>query len=204
MRKYFSMSEFLTAVKSRRSIYTISKETTIPDDEIISLVKQLIVAVPSGYNSQSARVVMLFGENHTKLWNIVMKTLRAHVPLEKFGPTEAKINGFLAGYGTLLFYDDTVVTFELEEKFPRYKDNISSWADQANGMLQFAVWTALEDAGLGVNIQHYNPIIDDEVYDTFSIPKSWRLIVQMPFGKPYAHPDPVEKISAEERMMIHF
>ena len=30
-------------------------------------------------------------------------------------------------------------------------------------MLQLVVWTALEAEGLGATLQHYNPLIDDEV-----------------------------------------
>jgi predicted oxidoreductase (fatty acid repression mutant protein) len=196
------MQDFIKAVEKRRSVYTISQETVIPDEEITDIVKRLVVAVPSGYNSQSARVVILFGRNHTGFWNIVMETLRARVAPEKFAATEEKISGFLNGHGTLLFYDDAAVTLGLEAQFPRYREHFRSWADQANGMLQFAIWTALEDRGFGVNIQHYNPVIDDEVRAVFSIPENWRLIAQMPFGKPYAWPEPVEKIPADERVII--
>ncbi|MCQ2356767.1 MAG: hypothetical protein MJ014_07165, partial [Methanocorpusculum sp.] len=91
-------------------------------------------AVPSAYNSQSARVVLLFGASHTKLWSIVMETLRAHVPPEKFGPTEAKITGFANGYATVLYFDDFAVTESFAEQFPRYRENFRPWAEQANGM----------------------------------------------------------------------
>lgn len=194
--------EFLEAVTYRRSRYSIAKETPISDKEIIDLVKRLITTVPSAYNSQSARVVLLFGRQHDRLWSIVLETLRAHVPPEKFGPTEEKIAGFANGYGTILFFDDTAVTSGFAAQFPRYRENFVPWAEQANGMLQFAVWTALEERGLGANLQHYNPIIDDQVHEVFAIPGNWRLIAQMPFGKPTAPPLPVTKMQAEERMMV--
>lgn len=69
-------------------------------------------------------------------------------------------------------------------------------------MLQFAVWTALEDAGFGANLQHYNPIIDNAVRERFSFPKNWRLIAQMPFGKPIGPALPVDKIPADTRIRI--
>lgn len=196
------MRSFLEAAEHRRSVYTIAPESPVLDAEIIKMIERLVLAVPSAYNSQSARVVLLFGASHTKLWSIVKETLRAHVPPEKFGPTEAKITGFANGYATVLYFDDTAVTESFEEQFPRYRENFRPWAEQANGMLQFAVWTALEDAGFGANLQHYNPIIDDEVKQMFAIPESWRLIAQMPFGKPTADAPPVEKIPAGERMRV--
>lgn len=69
-------------------------------------------------------------------------------------------------------------------------------------MLQFAVWTAFEDAGFGANLQHYNLIIDELVRKNFFLPKNWRLIAQMPFGKPTRPALPVEKIPAETRIRI--
>lgn len=113
-----------------------------------------------------------------------METLRAHVPPEKFGPTEAKITGFANGYATVLYFDDFAVTESFAEQFPRYRENFRPWAEQENGMLQLVVWTALENAGFGANLQHYNPIIE------------------MPFGTPTADALQVEKIPVKERMRV--
>ncbi|GAW19224.1 hypothetical protein ANO14919_087090 [Xylariales sp. No.14919] len=43
------------------------------------------------------------------------------------------------------------------------KDKFPQWLDHANGMLQYAVWTMLAAEGLGCNLQHYNPMVDDQV-----------------------------------------
>ena len=37
----------------------------------------------------------------------------------------------------------------LQESFPTYKDNFPIWAEQTDAMHQLAVWTMLEDAGMG-------------------------------------------------------
>ena len=54
------------------------------------------------------------------------------------------------------------------------------------GILQFVVWTALENEGLGATLQHYNPLITQQVLSTWGLPESWTLIAQLPFGKPTA------------------
>ena len=38
--------------------------------------------------------------------------------------------------------------------------------------------------GLGASLQHYNPLIDEEVKKQWSIPPNWKLIAEMPFGNP--------------------
>lgn len=49
-------------------------------------------------------------------------------------------------------------------------------------MAQHSVWTALANANIGASLQHYNPLIDQEVAQTWDIPASWKLRAQMPFG----------------------
>ncbi len=198
----YMSKDFLDAVKARRSVYAIGGETTLSDEKLTGLVSELILHVPSAFNSQSGRVVLLFGENHKKLWSITEETLRKIVPAAAFGPTKEKIASFAAGHGTVLFFDDTVITDSFAERFPKYKDNFRSWADQANGMLQFSVWTLLEAEGLGASLQHYNPLIDDEVKTQWELPSSWRLIAEMPFGKPAAAPGEKEFVPVGQRLKV--
>ena len=158
--------------------------------------------VPSSFNMQSARVVVAMGEHHEKIWHITKETLRKIVPAEKFAPTEAKLDGFAAAYGTVLFFDETKTVEKMQQQFSAYAENFPIWAQQANGMLQFAIWTALTNLGLGVNLQHYNPLIDEEVKKTFQIPDSWKLIAQMPFGAKLEAPKTIEKMDIAERVKI--
>jgi hypothetical protein len=67
-------------------------------------------------------------------------------------------------------------------------------------MLQNNVWMMLEAEGFGVSLQHYNPLIDDKVKANWHIPESWKLLAQMPFGKPLAQPAPKSFLSLTERV----
>lgn len=88
----------------------------------------------------------------------------------------------------------------LQEKFPLYAENFPVWANQANGMLQINIWTALRELGIGANLQHYNPVIDEMVRQMFSLPESWKLLAEMPFGGIVAEPEAKEKENIEERV----
>ena len=88
----------------------------------------------------------------------------------------------------------------LQESFPTYKDNFPIWAEQTDAMHQLAVWTMLEDAGMGASLQHYNPLIDDEVRKVWNLSDDWKLIAQMPFGVPVAQPGFKEVMSLDERV----
>lgn len=196
------MSEFLHAIQHRRSIYTLGKHPDIEQEEIVRGIEEVFTYMPSAYNSQSARIVVLFGDQHDMLWEIVMDTLRRRGAPEKFGRTEAKIKGFQQAFGTVLFYDDTTITNGFAKKFPTYSQNFGPWAEQANGMLQFAIWTMLEDMGLGANLQHYNPLIDQKVSEVYEIPATWKLFAQMPFGEKLEEAGEKSAVPVQERMRI--
>lgn len=186
-------SAFWDAAKARRSYYAISKERVATDERIEEIVGEAVKHVPSAFNSQSSRVVILLGEQHDRLWELTKAELRKIVPAESFQATEDKIDGaFRSGYGSILYFEDTDVVKGLQQKFPGYSDNFPVWSNQSSGMLQFAVWTALELEGFGATLQHYNPVIDEAVKAAWNIPAAWKLIAQMPFGKPVSQPDEKE------------
>lgn len=173
---------FLDALQRRRTQYALDKTLPIDRAQVDALIQQAVKWSPSSFNSQSSRVVILHGEHSDRLWRIVLDTLREIVPAENFAATEARIAGFAAGAGTVLFYEDQDTVAELQAKFPLYADNFPAWSEQAGGMAQLAVWTVLAEAGIGASLQHYNPLIDDKVADAWDIPAGWRLRAQMPFG----------------------
>lgn len=193
-------NSFLEAVEARRTYYGLSKEEVVKPERIKEIVNHAVKHTPSAFNSQSSRAVVLFGKESDKVWDITKEELRKIVPAENFAATEERINGFAAGYGTVLFFEDQTVVKNLQEKFSLYAENFPIWSNQTSGMLQFVVWTALEEEGLGASLQHYNPLIDEEVRATWNLPKEWKLIAQMPFGKPTAQPGEKEYQPLEERV----
>lgn len=177
------MSALVEALGKRHSQYVLDGNVSLSNAEIVNIVKNTAEAVPSAFNSNPQRVVVVFGEEHKALWNeIVLDALKKVTPEDHFAQTQEKIAGFAAAYGTVLFFDDTDVTKGLQEQFPLYASNFPRWATEANGSLQLAIWTALAEAELGASVQHYNPLIDEEVAKRFDIPASWKLVAQMPFG----------------------
>ncbi len=170
------------AMAGRRSIYHLGRHKAVTKEKIISVVEYAVKYCPSAFNSQAGRVVILLGDNHLRLWEIVKEKLQKIVPADKFVATAAKIDSFAAGYATILFFEDQAVVKNLEEKFPLYADNFSPWSLQSSGMLQYMVWVSLENEGAGASLQHYNPLIDDAVIKEWNLPPTWKLISQMPVG----------------------
>ena len=193
---------FKEAVEHRRTYYHITNSSPISDNEIKEIIAFAVKNVPSAFNSQSSRVVLLLGKNHKKFWDITKETLKAIVPAKAFEKTLAKINtSFDCGYGTILYFEDMAVVENLQKAFPSYKDNFPIWSQQTSAMHQFAIWTMLEDAGLGASLQHYNPLIDEMVQNEWKLDPNWKLIAQMPFGTPTEGPGGKEFDPMGERFL---
>lgn len=175
-------NSLLESIKKRRTQYALGKSLPIAKEEVAELIREAVKHTPSSFNSQSSRAVILFGAESDKLWNIAKDELRKIVPTDAFAQTEAKLDSFAAGAGTILFFEDQDVVKKLQADFALYADNFPVWSEQSGGMAQHSVWSALAVAGIGASLQHYNPLIDAEVAKTWDIPASWKLRAQMPFG----------------------
>jgi hypothetical protein len=172
----------LEVLKTRRTQYALGKTLPLPQAEVARLIQDVVKESPSSFNSQTSRVVILFGAESDKFWGFVLEALRKIVPADSFAASEARVKGFAAGAGTVLFYEDQDGVRSLQEKFALYAENFPVWSEQASGMAQLAVWTALANAGIGASLQHYNPLVDDAAAAEWRVPASWKLRAMMPFG----------------------
>ncbi|MFV0558759.1 MAG: nitroreductase family protein [Enterococcus sp.] len=196
------MTNFLASIKNRRSIYALGRNVALETNEIEGIIKEAIKASPTAFNAQSPRAVILFGEAHDKLWAITEAELKKVTPEAAFANTQAKLAGFKAGLGTVLFYKHQDTVTSLQEQFELYADNFPIWAEQSNGIATANVWVALNEAGLGANLQHYNPLIDNPVAEEFAIPNNWVLRSQLVFGSKEGEAGEKEHLADEERFLV--
>ncbi|CAC9887669.1 unnamed protein product [Aureobasidium pullulans] len=188
--------DFLKACENRRTIYQLTDKIPISDARVEEIAKHNILHVPSSFNSQSTRIVVLLNEEHKKFWEITKECLKPQVPEEQFPQTEKKLDGFKAGHGT-----------KLQSQFALYAQHFPGWATQSNGMSAQTLNSEAE--GCACNLQHYNPIVDQRVAGEWNFPQEWELQAQLVFGG-YAEGarEAVEKGGKqqqpiEERLFIH-
>ena len=178
-----NLQDLQKLAEKRRSIYALSNQLPVSNDEVVKLVEHAILHTPSAFNSQSTRIIVLFGDEHQKLWQMTEDTLRDIVnDDEKFVSTKQKIDSFKAGAGTILFFEDHAVVKGLQEAAPLYADKFPVWSEHTSAMHQYMIWMALSSLDIGANLQHYNPIIDSQVADAWNVDKDWELVAQMVFG----------------------
>ena len=194
----------LESLKSRRSYYALGDDCNLSQEQIEQMVYDAATHAPSAYNSQSTRLVLLFGEYHHRLWEIVKETLKAIISEEAYAQTEKKINqSFAGGFGTVLFYEDQDVVAGLQKKFPSYAANFPTFSEHTSAMHQLALWMMFEDEGMGASLQHYNPLIDEAVREEYDLPQNWKLVAQMPFGKPLDTPGDKSCLPLDEKVKVY-
>ncbi|AOM37074.1 nitroreductase family protein [Enterococcus faecium] len=196
------MTTFTDTLKNRRSIYHLGRNVSLSNEELTTLIKEAIKESPTAFNAQSTRAVILFGDAHEKLWEITEEALRPLTPAEAFPNTQNKLAGFKNGYGTVLFFKDTDVVKGLQEQFELYADNFPDWSEQSDGIATANTWVALVDKGLGANLQHYNPVIDEAVAKEWNIPSNWKLRSQLVFGSPETPAGEKEYMNDADRFRV--
>jgi len=198
---------FLKSLENRRTIYALGKNVK-DEQEVIDTIKEAVRLSPTAFNSQTGRVLIVTGDAQEKLWGEIVATdLKAEmdrqgVPESAWAGTKAKLDGFKAAFGTALFFEDTAVVASLQEQFPLYTDNFPVWSEQGSGIITVNAWTALAELGLGANLQHYNPVIDETVAQTFNLPASWKLRGQLVFGSIEAPAGDKDFMNDEDRFVI--
>ncbi|OFP97084.1 nitroreductase, partial [Enterococcus sp. HMSC076E04] len=180
----------------------IGRNVSLSNEELTALIKEAIKESPTAFNAQSTRAVILFGDAHEKLWEITEEVLRPLTPAEAFPNTQNKLAGFKNGYGTVLFFKDTDVVKGLQDQFELYADNFPDWSEQSNGIATANTWVALVDKGLGANLQHYNPVIDEAVAKEWNIPSNWKLRSQLVFGSPETPAGEKEYMNDADRFRV--
>jgi len=63
-------TSLLDAIADRASIYALSHSSPIPDDRIVEVVSHCLKHAPGPFNVQSARVILVLGDEHYRLWDV--------------------------------------------------------------------------------------------------------------------------------------
>lgn len=196
-------NQFLDLITKRRTIYAIGKNVEQTPEQLTDLIQHAIKQSPSSFNSQSSRAVILFNAEHEKFWGFVAEKLKSYAKDEaSAAKTAAKISTFAAGVGTVLFFEDQDVVKGLQAQFPSYAENFPIWAEHSTAIAQFATWTALHTEGLGASLQHYNPIVDEQVHQEWDVPANWTLRAQLVFGSVEGEANPKDYIADVERFKV--
>lgn len=200
-----STSAFFDGVKGRRSIYDLNSDSPISDTRIQELVRDAMLHVPSSFNSQSTRVIILLKDQHKKYWEMAKSTLAEGMDAETAKQRLGRLDGFHAAYGSILFLENQASIRGMQERTPAYASMFPGWSEHTSGMHQFVLWTALEAEGLGCNLQHYHtPAIENKAREIWAYPEDWQMKAQLVFGgrKSKEQPPAKDKLSLNETVKV--
>lgn len=188
-------TQFLKTLAARRTIYALKPElpANVSIGDVQQVVQAIIKDIPTSFNSQVNRAVILTGETHRKVWDSVVNSIEGESGKKR--PASARDEA----YGTVVFLVNDRKTEELQAQFPGWAAIFPQFASHSSGAAQISSWAALETLGLGAHLQHYNGYVKAALPGEV-IPTEWAVEAQLVFGLPAAPPG--EKTYIENKVEI--
>jgi predicted oxidoreductase (fatty acid repression mutant protein) len=121
-----------TDKQNRRTYYALSNKSTLSNEQITELVGKAVKFGPTSFNMQQNRAIVVTGEKHRQIWDIIIESQKGADPCTSSPPhyqlnqtdntaVEDKVNGsFKPAYGSILFFGDNAVVDGWGAQMPAY------------------------------------------------------------------------------------
>lgn len=196
------MSAFLDLLEKRRSIYTIGTNSDYTKEEITERIRDVVKQVPTAFNSQTTRVVVLFDEAKDKFWDHIYDVQKDVLEGDVWEMMSGTITGSKNGIGTVLFFED----IDAVKQMPAQGIRGEAYKQNNNANAQYAVWLALTEMDLGATLQHFNvgyeQGFDRGTKEMFDLPDSYEMLAQMPFGSIEQEAGEKDHIDTDEQVKV--
>lgn len=197
------MSSLVELLENRRSHYALGANTDVTAEQVAEALKVAIPHIPTAFNSQSTRMVVVSGENNEKLWTLIKDVQSKVLDEGTFNFMSGIMDGAKGAVGTVLFFEDRDA---VESGIPANDERRYVYKNHASANAQLTTWLALAELGLGANLQHFNigyeQKFDAGIRELLDLPVSWELVAEMPFGSVEQPAGERESIPADERVIL--
>ncbi len=198
------MSELLTSLAKRRSVYQFENRLNHQPEELASTIGQAVMAAPSAFNSQTSRIVLMTGSKNHKVWELIRQAQEPLIDEGSGGDFYRMV--FDTGQNaaaSLIFFEDQAA---VEANIPANPERQVIYKEKNSAITQYTAWVVLADLGYGACLQHFNigakEGYDQSIKDLLQVPDSWELNAQMPFGLLKDLPEAKEKLPIDQIIQI--
>ena len=143
------MSDFKDLLTKRRSQYAIGANTDVTAADVTAALNEVIPQVPSAFNSQATRVVVVSGENNVKLWELIKNVQKDVLDEATLNYMTPIMDGARDAVGTILFFEDRDA---VESGIPANEERRLIYKNHASANAQLTTWLTLTELGLGANL----------------------------------------------------
>ena len=197
------MSNFTDLQAKRRSTYVIGKNTDISKEQITEALREAAKNVPSSFNSQTSRLVLVFDEANERVWKEIYNVQKDVLDEATWGMMGPVIEGAGQGVGTILFFEDRDA---VKENIPAAESQQNLYKQDNSSNQQYAAWLTLAELGLGGTLQHFNIGYEqgfDKVFrELLDLPESYEMVAQMPFGSIEQEYEPKDYIDSHVQVQV--
>lgn len=166
----------------RRSIRRLAGGVLSPDT--IARLQDAVVRTPSAFGVTPWQIVILH-EQRDLFWDEVAAAFRAGLEGDRLQRYLDRLDGFRAGAGVILIYEDLAARPALHQNWGLSEQTAHDFVHQGLGMLQLAIWLVLTEEGLAASLQHWDWLIQDRLATLLDLPtERYQLISVLPIGEP--------------------
>lgn len=194
--------EFDQLLEKRRSTYMMSANTDVTEEAIVEALRKNVRQVPTAYNSQTTRYVVVFGDANKKLWEHIYDVQKDVLDSELWTQVGPVVNSYKDVKGTVIFFEDHNALENIPS--PGNSRNIYKQNNAGNG--QLVTWLTLAELGLGATLNHFNigfeQGFDSKIREFFNLPDTYEMTAQMPFGAIEQPAYPKDFMDSEEQVQV--
>lgn len=195
------MAELRKLMQERKSVYKIGRQTEVSPDQVAERLEEVVTDIPSAFNSQSPRLVLISGEKHEKVWDLIDASQKEALRPDSYASMATRFADAKKGLGTVLLFESK----EAVEAMPTNEIRANQYKENNHGIAAYAVWLILTELGLGATLQHHNIGYDEgydkEIRDYLGLPDNWEMLAQMPFGSIESPGANKPKLAVDERLL---
>src|SRR6187402_2160574 len=92
---------FLDMLVARRTNFALRADAAICNRRIEEVVTVALRHVPSPFNTQTSRIILLLGRDHKKLWDITMEVILPRLEGSQLEASKLKLDNFKRAHGTV-------------------------------------------------------------------------------------------------------
>lgn len=146
-------------------------------DDVTKLIQQVVAITPTCYNCQGSRVIILYGEEHTRFWQRLMK-LKVDTAEERRFLEESVV----PAAGTVVLLEDDLSVKVMQKMYPSFAMAFPYFAEHSSGMVELSLTVGLAQKEIGTIIRHYRTDPAEVLEADSDVPETWKMKAQIAFG----------------------
>lgn len=167
----------LEQLKRRTNGVPLKSQKSLNEHELVQLIEASVASCHALSDFSNNKVLILLGDLHQRYWQLYQDERCREVAASQKEALYAQVESAQSGVATVLILQDEKALIDFKKNRPLDANDGRAWTEQHAGMLQYAIWSSVLDAGLCADIYHLP--LGSRALDQLGVKKTWILRAQI-------------------------